>query len=315
MERGIDPFSATVNNIIVYLQFRFDQGIKPSTLTVYCNSLGVRRGKADGFSVVSHPDIKLFLKGARRLRPPVKDIMPRWQLPLVLQALMEAPYEPAEKASLEAWTKKTLFLVAITSAARTCELQAIDRRKCLSIISKYKASLKLNPAFIPKSMMKDEYYDRTIELEAFFPNPDKDSSLERNWHTICPVRALTWYIHKTEPFRIKDQFQMFVSYDKRTLGQPVSRNTIAKWLIQVISNAYLHFEREVPEGIKAHSTRAVATSMATLSGVSIADVCRAATWSSSYIFARHYQLDVVPKDAPLMSTKILKGALKDVNPR
>ena len=33
--------------------------------------------------------------------------------------------------------------------------------------------------------------------------------------------------------------------------------------------------------------------MAVLKGVPVKDVCRAATWSSDYVFAKFYRLDVV----------------------
>ena len=45
---------------------------------------------------------------------------------------------------------KTVFLLAITSAARVSELQALDSRPELSKVHRRKASLSLNPSFLPK---------------------------------------------------------------------------------------------------------------------------------------------------------------------
>ena len=43
----------------------------------------------------------------------------------------------------------------------------------------------------------------------------------------------------------------------------------------------------------AHSARAIVTSMASLGGgASVSDICKAATWSSTHVFAKHYKLDV-----------------------
>ena len=306
--RDIHPINSSVNDIVLFLQHSLDKGLAVSTLKVYCAAITFYRGKVEGFSVKSHPVIATWFKGATRLRPPVKDVFPKWDLQLVLNALMEKPYEPLGEASLEALTKKTVFLLAITSAARSSELQAVDIRSELSIIRKKSASLRLNPAFLPK-VLKESYINRTINLEAFYPDYDKNSRREKNWHSLCPVRALLYYVDRTKHVR-EDTFQMFISYANKSLGRPVCKNTIAKWIVSTIESAYRHFDRCVPQGIRAHSTRKVSTSLAALSGISIADVCRAATWSSSYVFAKHYRLDVVPQDEVSISSAVLGTATK-----
>ena len=70
------------------------------------NSLGLLR------------EVKDFVKGVFSQRPPVKDIVPKWDLSVVLTALADKPFEPPNEASLQAWTWKTIFLVAVTSASR-----------------------------------------------------------------------------------------------------------------------------------------------------------------------------------------------------
>lgn len=174
------------------------------------------RGTIDGYTIVSHPDISMWLRGTKRLRPPIKDIFPRWDLALVVNALMESPFEPPGQASLEAWTKKTAFLLAITSASRSCELQAMDIRQELTVIKRKYVNLRLNPAFVPK-VMKPEYFNRDIVIKAFHPDYDVSNHLERPWNSVCPVRALSIYLHKTKPLRKPNQFQLFVSYGVRTL--------------------------------------------------------------------------------------------------
>lgn len=51
---------------------------------------------------------------------------PKWDLSLVLQGLTKAPFEPIEEASLRFLTLKTILLVAVTSARRISELQALS---------------------------------------------------------------------------------------------------------------------------------------------------------------------------------------------
>ena len=59
--------------------------------------------------------------------------------------------------------------------------------------------------------------------------------------------------------------------------------------------------------MSAHSTRAVAASLADIQGVSPQELCRAAMWSNTSVFAKFYRLDMVA--ARNMSNSILKGAL------
>ena len=251
--------------------------------------------------------VKDFLKGAFRLRPPVKEIVPRWELSVVLSALAEGPYEPPNEASLQAWTWKTAFLLAITSAARVSELQALDSHPDLLRVHRYKATLRLNPAFLPKVTNVD-YLNREIELEAFYPDP-RDRT-QKAFHKLCPVRALRFYIAKTEG--IRQDRQLFVSFQNRggRMGMAVGKATVSRWIKQTILHAYRHCNRSIPvSSVKAHSTRAVASSLADIRGVSPADLCAAATWSSSSVFAKHYRLDMTASKS--ISKQVLTAAVAD----
>jgi hypothetical protein len=147
----------------------------------------------EGCRLASHPLIADWIKGAKRSRPVIKDVVPRWNLSLVLNALMEKPYEPAFKADIDVWTRKTAFILAITSASRCSELQALDIRPELTVFRKEAVSLCLNPAVTPK-VRKDQYMDKEIDLAAFFPEPR--TRQERAWHSLCPVSALRYYLAK-----------------------------------------------------------------------------------------------------------------------
>ena len=77
---------------------------------------------------------------------------PLMDLHIVLSALAGAPFEPIGSASLQYLTWKMAFLLAITSTARVSELQALDSHPDLYRVVKSCAILRLNPAFIPKSL-------------------------------------------------------------------------------------------------------------------------------------------------------------------
>ena len=264
--------------------------------------------------MATNPLVKAWLKGANRQRPPSRQILPSWDLGLVLRALGEYPFEPFHSATLELWTKKVVFLLAVTSAARVSELQALDIRPELTKVRDNSAILRLNPAFMCK-VPSEANLNREIVLQAFYPDFDTESEDQVFCNSLCPVRALRIYLEKTSRLRLKDHFQLLVQFSQRFLGQPATLQHISKWVVEVINMAYAHYGKDPPDHVTAHSTRAIATSMATLGGASIQDICKAATWSSSHVFVKHYKLDVVPRSAGSISSTDLKTALEDeVNP-
>ena len=301
--RSLDPHKSSVADICDFLQHKLDEGLQWQTLKGYVAAISACHRNFTTTSLGQDKRIVQFLKGTFRVRPPVKPIVPAWSLHVVLQALGGAPFEPLATADLKYLTWKTTFLLAVTSAARVSELQALDSNPDLSRVSKYSALLRLNPAFIPKSTVV-EYLNREIELEALFPNP---STLEQKaMHKHCPVRALLYYIQRSKAYR-KDS-QLLVSYKSGQTGGKVTKSTLARWIRDTIVISYKLMGKSIPTtSVKAHSTRAVASSLADLKGVSPSDLCRAATWSSPCVFAKHYRLNLAASKS--ISTQVLSAAV------
>ena len=69
-----------------------------------------------------------FLKGSFKIYPTVKDRVPSWDLPIVLEALKRSPFEPLQTIPMNFLTIKTVFLLAICSAKRIGELESLDCR-------------------------------------------------------------------------------------------------------------------------------------------------------------------------------------------
>lgn len=72
-----------------------------------------------------HSLVCLFFRGAVRLRPQRKPRCPKWDLPLVLNFLLEAGIESTRLISIGELSLKSAFLVAITSAKRVYEIAAL----------------------------------------------------------------------------------------------------------------------------------------------------------------------------------------------
>ncbi|VEL43414.1 unnamed protein product, partial [Protopolystoma xenopodis] len=75
-------------------------------------------------------------------------------------------------------------------------------------------------------------------------------------------------------------------------GQAAASSTISRWISLCISKAYEIQGKLAPEGLRAHSTRAVSTSWAALADVPTPHICEVASWASARTFVKHYRLDM-----------------------
>ncbi|KAK5915714.1 hypothetical protein CesoFtcFv8_001280 [Champsocephalus esox] len=128
-------------------------------------------------------------------------------------------------------------------------------------------------------------------------------------HRLLPVsrslvplwdRALHTYMDRSKELRLNDQ--LFVSWAKPHKGKPVTKQRLSHWIVEAIALAYTSQNLQAPLGLRAHSTRGLATSWALFKGVSIQDICAAASWSSPLTFVRFYRLDV---SAPSVARAVL----------
>ncbi len=77
-------------------------------------------------------------------------------------------------------------------------------------------------------------------------------------------------------------------------GKSVSKQRLAHWIVEAIVLAYQARRLLCPLGVRAHSTKGVASSWALARGASIADICRAAGWATPNTFARFYNFHIEP---------------------
>jgi integrase len=147
------------------------------------------------------------------------------------------------------------------------------------------ATLRPAPGFVPK-VGSARNVNRVIRLEAFSPGTATRRRGEE-FTLLCPLRALRIYLDKTRRVRRCDR--LFVAYAAWREGQPIRAPTMATWLRQVITDAYVVAGIPAPQ-VRAHSIRATATSLAEVGGASMEDICEAATWAGPNTFARHYRM-------------------------
>ena len=206
---------------------------------------------------------------------------------MVLEALKALPFEPLDSVDLKYLTLKTVFLIALSSVKLVGDLHALSvSPTCLEFgPNDSKVILKPRHGYIPKAI-GTPFRAQIISLSALPASDGEDSD-----SLLCPVRALRAYITRSAAFRRSEQ--LFVSFGGRTKGLAASKHSLSRWIVDAIAAAYASKHLQCPMGIRAHSTRGMASSWAWSGGISIHDICMAAGWASPSTFVRFYNLEVI----------------------
>lgn len=284
-----------MRDVLAFLQSLLNKGRAYRSIGVFRSAISKFHNQVEGRPIGQHPDICRFMRGAFLKNPPSRELVPAWDVRIVLKFLKKTPFEPLTKCSLHALTFKLVFLVAITSARRCAEIQALGRGPGHLRFEKDGVRLRTVTGFLPKTATPS-YLGQDI----FLPSYKRDKSL-------CVVRCLKHYLKVTNALMARKKLQhnhLFVCYGHRTHGNPVSKRTISGWVVKVIKAAYAAAQKPLPGAVRAHSTRAQATSIAAFSRVPIQDILKAADWRHASTFLGHYGLDQAIPEA-VFGTSIL----------
>ena len=168
-------------------------------------------------SLSSDPVIRNLLRSYRLssaervMRPPA------WDLSKVLTYLVSPAFEPLSQASFRTLTMKTLFLLALATAKRVGELQALSSivtfvagDACLSYIPQFVAKSESLTRSIPRSFLVKSLADFAAGL---------DTDL-----LLCPVRALRLYLLRARSLS-PGRHRLFVSPRRPT--RHLSKNALS----------------------------------------------------------------------------------------
>ncbi len=289
LTRAIDPVNCPVGPVLEFLQERLTAGVAATTLRVYVAAIAARR-ELDEIPLGRHRMVSAFMRGARRLRPVRPTAVPSWDLSVVLEGLVTAPFEPLESASDRILTLKVVLLLTLTSLKRVGDLQAFSDSEMYMDFAPglVKVTLRPRPGYIPK-VLSTSFRSQVVTLHSFHPPPFASSEDER-LHMLCPVRALKLYVDRSKVWRKSPQLLICFGAGRR--GLATSKQRISHWVRDAISLAYEARKLPSPLSLRAHSTRGVASSQALFRGVPLEDICVAAGCSSPHTFVRFYNLDV-----------------------
>ena len=203
---------------------------------------------------------------------------PPWDLDKVLEFLSGPPFEPLARASFLDKTKKALFLLAMATAKRVSELQA------LSFSVSFQGEdlvLYYDPFFRAKTESVINPLPRSVVVPSL---SDFAGNLAERLH--CPVRAIK-YLRKAARSASFIPSRLFVS--PKNPKRSMSKNAMSFYLRQLIVDSGAVSSTRPP---RAHDIRGIATSLNYYSNLSLTSLMQVATWKSKRVFASRYLKEV-----------------------
>ena len=206
--------------------------------------------------ILSSPILKDLVRSFEISAPRPLHHTPPWDLDKVLEYLSGPPFEPLAEASFWNKSRKALFLLAMATAKRIGELQA------LSFSVSYRGDdlvLHYDPFSLAKTESVSNPLPRSVIVQSL-----ADFVEDLPERVLCPVRAIR-YLRRAA----------------RSVEFTPSRLLITE------SGAV---SSSVPP--RAHDIRGVAATLNYYSNLSISAVKEAATWKSNSVFAKRYLKDM-----------------------
>ena len=207
----------------------------------------------------------------------------------MLTYFVSPAFEPLSQAAFRALPLKPLVLLALATAKRVGELQALSSivtfvagDACLSYIPQFVARSESLPRSIPRSFLVTSLADFAAGL---------DINL-----LLCPVRALRLYLLRARSLS-PCRHRLFMSH--RRHSRAMSKNAVSFFLREVISAA--EAARPHVGSLRAPDVRSVSTSVAFRCNWSVSSVLESATWASSSVFSSFYLRDIQRKYDGLLS--------------
>ena len=250
----------------------FDTGLSASTLKIIRSSISFFLRESHG-TIIDHHFVSRLLKSFEKLRPTVPRYVVTWDVDKVLFFLRQ--WFPHSSISLKQLTLKACMLIAISSSDRAQTIHSMRRDRCVftgkgvefPIFSKLKTSRHLRR---PRVVVCPRTNDPAINVEL----------------CVSDYLARSWVLRMSAARRMKSKSnQLFISHQT---GLPVARNTISRWLTDVMSMAGIDTSY-----FKGHSTRGASTSKARSRGATASQIVMQGDWTRVSTFERNYDREIL----------------------
>lgn len=265
-QKGLNVFSAGVEDILKFLVLQFDRGSSYSSLNSYRSAI----------AQISNTDmgqdfrLKRFFKGVYNLRPSLPKYSETWDPIIVLNSVKNISNSTC---SFEELSSKLAVLILLATGQRVQTLSLIE---CVNIV-KTSSEIRIK---IPRRIKTSARNRLQPILCLPFFNENEN---------ICVARTLMSYLERTESRRGTIQ-ELFITTTKPF--KKASTQTICRWVKNALNKAGLDTNR-----FSAHSTRHAATSAAARKGINIDTIRQHAGWTDrSKTFASVYNRPLISKD-------------------
>ena len=280
----------TISKIADFLNYLFTvKNLKPATIAGYRTAIADHLGHF-GQEVSKSLDLNRLIASFYRDKPTANRGIPSWDLSLVLLALTKAPFEPLKDASLKILTLKTVFLMALASGKRRGEVHSWTYSSLRHKPHWKEVTISPSPAFLAKNQLASDGPDllRPVVIPALKPFLSSDLTDDM---TLCPVRALRYYLDRTNELR-RGKNLLFISF-KEGFDRDIMRSTISSWIKQTVLLAYQSSKADSKDlHIKAHDIRSMSASLAFKGGASLEHILGSCYWKSHNTFTTFYLKDV-----------------------
>jgi len=289
-ENNIDPLSPSLANISSFLLSLFKQGLAVSTIAGYRSVLASAFKYHTDLDISHSIELSALIENFKHERPQPSNLVPKWDLDIVLWTLMDKPFEPIhdEKAvPLTYLTWKTTFLLLLASGLRRGELHAIPF-KGISYPRDYShLTFRPDPAFVAKTTLKTGHALQPFSIQSLEKIVGKEKE-----RTLCPVRCTRAYMKRTEHVRGERKL-LLLSPDPR-VQKDISVNTLSSWMSSLISFCYRQPGQTAISlsGRSTHEIRAYAASLVHRGCWSLEDILQSGSWTGNQVFVDHYLRDL-----------------------
>ena len=251
-----------MRNIVEFLVHLHSKGYNHKQIRQARSAVGVL---SNIDNIGKHPDIKRVMKGMFEEKPQFPIYTSIWSVKLLFDYFRSLDHQ--QQLPLDVLTKKLAILIGILAGGQRC--QTIHTIKATDIV--VTSEKCIIPIYDPIKQSRDGKHMKPLEFKVF------------SEQKLCVIQNLSTYLERTRPNRTAAP--LFISYQKPY--HPVSKDTITRWVNDVMSKAGIDISRYV-----THSCRAAASSFAQAKKVPLKKIMESCGWSAEATFANHYSKEV-----------------------
>ncbi len=234
--KNISVFDPKIGDVLDFLLQNFKgHNYSYSTLNSIRSALSTSIN-VDGKPVGQHPLVMRFMRACYNDKPALPKNSVTWDADIVLSYLRTL--SPVNKLSLQLLSHKLTMLLVLLSGQRGQTIHLLNVKNMT--LTKSHVTFRIGD---PVKQSRPGIHVHELAFKAYAPD-----------RRLCVITVLTEYIERTKETRCEIT-QLLLTH--RAPVRPASRDTIRRWIRDVMSNAGIDMTIFTP-----HSTRAASTSKA-----------------------------------------------------